>query len=70
MIIGARLFVKVDFFSIKVFYQQVMSLKQRGIKAEFLGSTQTDQTVYFIAESGKLDLVYMTPEKACSLCER
>ncbi|CAA7389197.1 unnamed protein product [Spirodela intermedia] len=54
---------------IALMQDQVMSLKQRGIKAEYLGSTQTDQTVYFIAESGKLDLVYMTPEKACSLCE-
>ncbi|MQL82479.1 hypothetical protein Taro_014956 [Colocasia esculenta] len=54
---------------IALMQDQVMSLKQRGIKAEYLGSTQTHQTVYFVAESGVLDLLYMTPEKACSLSQ-
>ncbi|CAL9099341.1 unnamed protein product [Musa textilis] len=49
---------------------QVMSLKQRGIKAEYLGSTQTDKTVHSHAESGTYDVLYMTPEKACSLTSR
>lgn len=49
---------------------QVMSLKQRGIKAEYLGSTQTDQAVYSEAEGGTFDVLYMTPEKACSLPPR
>ncbi|CAL9058451.1 unnamed protein product [Musa banksii] len=48
----------------------VMSLKQRGIKAEYLGSTQTDKTVHFHAESGTYDVLFMTPEKACSLTSR
>ncbi|URE42672.1 RQC [Musa troglodytarum] len=48
----------------------VMSLKQRGIKAEYLGSTQTDKTVHSHAESGTYDVLYMTPEKACSLTSR
>ncbi|THU53675.1 hypothetical protein C4D60_Mb10t16950 [Musa balbisiana] len=48
----------------------VMSLKERGIKAEYLGSTQTDKTVHSHAESGTYDVLYMTPEKACSLTSR
>uniref|UniRef100_A0A1D1YAD1 ATP-dependent DNA helicase n=1 Tax=Anthurium amnicola TaxID=1678845 RepID=A0A1D1YAD1_9ARAE len=55
---------------ISLMQDQVMSLKQRGIKAEYLGSTQTDQNVNSVAESGKLDLLYMTPEKAFSLGQR
>lgn len=47
-----------------------MSLKERGIKAEYLGSTQTDKTVHSHAESGTYDVLYMTPEKACSLTSR
>ncbi|PKA61813.1 Mediator of RNA polymerase II transcription subunit 34 [Apostasia shenzhenica] len=49
---------------------QVMSLKQRGIKAEHLGSSQTDQSVYSKAESGVYDVLYMTPEKACMVPPR
>ncbi|XP_068339192.1 uncharacterized protein [Pyrus communis] len=44
-----------------------MSLKQRGIRAEFMGSSQTDSTVQSRAESGQFDILYMTPEKACSV---
>ncbi|XP_020273084.1 uncharacterized protein LOC109848140 isoform X2 [Asparagus officinalis] len=49
---------------------QVMSLKQRGIKAEYLGSTQMDKGIYSEAEKGTFHLLYMTPEKACSLPHR
>ncbi|KAJ4817025.1 ATP-dependent DNA helicase recQ [Rhynchospora pubera] len=49
---------------------QVMSLQQRGIKAEYLGSTQTNKTVLSDAEKGAFDILYMTPEKACSLSQR
>uniref|UniRef100_A0A6V7QRN9 ATP-dependent DNA helicase n=1 Tax=Ananas comosus var. bracteatus TaxID=296719 RepID=A0A6V7QRN9_ANACO len=44
-----------------------MSLKQRGIKADYLGSTQTNRSVSTDAEKGSLDILYMTPEKAYSL---
>nr|XP_043610948.1 ATP-dependent DNA helicase RecQ-like [Erigeron canadensis] len=44
---------------------QVMSMKQRGIKAEHLSSAQTDTTAQKKAESGQYDILYMTPEKAC-----
>ncbi|XP_068669155.1 uncharacterized protein [Aristolochia californica] len=46
---------------------QVMSLKQRGIKAEYLGTTQMDQTVLTSAECGHFNILYMTPEKASSV---
>ncbi|XP_057250204.1 uncharacterized protein LOC104891323 isoform X2 [Beta vulgaris subsp. vulgaris] len=46
---------------------QVMALKQRGIQAEYLGSTQTDKTVQSKAESGFYSLLFMTPEKACAI---
>lgn len=49
---------------------QVMSLKQRGIRAQYLGSTQTNKSSQSDAESGKFDILYMTPEKACSLPSR
>ncbi|WOL01871.1 hypothetical protein Cni_G10590 [Canna indica] len=47
-----------------------MSLKQRAIKAEYLGSTQSDKTVQSSAESGVYNVLYMTPEKACALPSR
>lgn len=47
-----------------------MSLKQRGIKGEYLGSTQTDKSVQSHAECGNYDVLYMTPEKACTLPSR
>ncbi|XP_009379064.2 ATP-dependent DNA helicase RecQ-like [Pyrus x bretschneideri] len=50
---------------ISLMQDQVMSLKQRGIRAEFMGSSQTDSTVQSRAESGQFDILYMTPEKAC-----
>ncbi|KAF7816268.1 Werner syndrome ATP-dependent helicase isogeny [Senna tora] len=45
--------------------KQVMALKQRGIRAEYLGSAQTDPTIQTRAESGQFDILFMTPEKAC-----
>ncbi|TYK27040.1 ATP-dependent DNA helicase RecQ-like [Cucumis melo var. makuwa] len=52
---------------ISLMQDQVMALKQRGIKSEYLGSTQTDSTVQAKAESGQYNILFMTPEKACSL---
>ncbi|XP_010325731.1 uncharacterized protein [Solanum lycopersicum] len=46
---------------------QVMTLKQRGIKADYLSSAQTDRGVQSNAELGHYDILYMTPEKACAL---
>ncbi|KAJ4829824.1 hypothetical protein Tsubulata_025335 [Turnera subulata] len=46
---------------------QVMTLKQRGIRAEYLGSAQTDHSVYAKAHTGHFHLLFITPEKACSL---
>lgn len=46
---------------------QVMSLKQKGVKSEYLGSTQTNSSVSGEAEKGMFDVLYMTPEKAISL---
>uniref|UniRef100_A0A6N2M002 ATP-dependent DNA helicase n=1 Tax=Salix viminalis TaxID=40686 RepID=A0A6N2M002_SALVM len=51
---------------ISLMQDQVMSLKQRGIRAEFLGSAQTDGSVHTKAQSGHFHLLFMTPEKACS----
>ncbi|XP_062081678.1 uncharacterized protein LOC133788273 isoform X2 [Humulus lupulus] len=50
---------------ISLMQDQVMALKQRGIKAEFLGSAQTDLSVQKKAENGHFNILYMTPEKAC-----
>ncbi|RLM87531.1 hypothetical protein C2845_PM04G34160 [Panicum miliaceum] len=49
---------------------QVMSLKQKGVKSEYLGSTQTNSSAFNEAEKGMLDVLYMTPEKAISLPSR
>lgn len=47
-----------------------MALKQRGIRAEFLGSAQIDPTVQNRAERGQFDILFMTPEKACLIPTR
>lgn len=52
---------------ISLMQDQVMALKQRGIKAEYLTSTQTDASVYSSAQSGRFSILYTTPERACSL---
>ncbi|CAD6216639.1 unnamed protein product [Miscanthus lutarioriparius] len=49
---------------------QVMSLKQKGVKSEYLGSTQMNSSVSNEAEKGAFDVLYMTPEKAISLPSR
>ncbi|TKW36547.1 hypothetical protein SEVIR_2G447500v4 [Setaria viridis] len=49
---------------------QVMSLKQKGVKSEYLGSTQTNSSASSDAEKGIFDVLYMTPEKAISLPSR
>ena len=35
--------------------------------SEYLGSTQTDSTVQAKAENGQYNILFMTPEKACSV---
>ncbi|KAL8531340.1 hypothetical protein ACS0TY_008097 [Phlomoides rotata] len=52
---------------ISLMQDQVMALKQRGIRAEYLSSAQTNSSVYSNAERGRYDVLYMTPEKACTL---
>ena len=47
-----------------------MALRQRGIKADHLSSAQTDLSVQCNAEHGQFDILYMTPEKACSVSTR
>lgn len=47
-----------------------MGLQQRGIRAEYMGSAQIDRTVNVRAENGEFDVLYMTPEKACSVSQR
>ena len=64
----ALLLLRVE--SIVDFGDQVMALKQRGIKAEFLGSAQTDVSVQTRAENGHFNILFMTPEKACLIPNR
>ncbi|KAJ8751579.1 hypothetical protein K2173_016825 [Erythroxylum novogranatense] len=52
---------------ISLMQDQVMSLTQRGIRAEYLASSNADHSVYTKAKSGHYHLLYMTPEKACSI---
>ncbi|KAL3328179.1 hypothetical protein AABB24_035690 [Solanum stoloniferum] len=52
---------------ISLMLDQVMALKQRGIKADYLSSAQTDRGVQSNAELGHYDILYITPEKACAL---
>ncbi|KAJ1420438.1 hypothetical protein SESBI_14351 [Sesbania bispinosa] len=47
-----------------------MALKQRIIKAEYLGSAQKDFTVQTKAERVQFDILFMTPEKACTIPTR
>ncbi|TVU22827.1 hypothetical protein EJB05_32547, partial [Eragrostis curvula] len=46
---------------------QVMSLTQKGIKSDFLASSQKNSQVMKHAQDGYYDVLYMTPEKATSL---
>ncbi|XP_076957204.1 uncharacterized protein LOC143632618 [Bidens hawaiensis] len=50
---------------ISLMQDQVMALKQRGIKAEHLSTAQTNTSAQMNAERGQYDILYMTPEKAC-----
>lgn len=52
---------------ISLMQDQVMALKQRGVKAEYLSSAQKDYTVQTKAEHGQFDILFMTPEKACTI---
>ncbi|WCJ34897.1 ATP-dependent DNA helicase RecQ [Euphorbia peplus] len=52
---------------ISLMQDQVMALKERGIRAEYLGSSQKDLSVDNLAQSGHFQLIFLTPEKACSL---
>nr|GEU50162.1 DNA helicase, ATP-dependent, RecQ type [Tanacetum cinerariifolium] len=52
---------------ISLMQDQVMALKQRGIRAEHLSSAQTNTSAFKNAESGQYDIMYMTPEKACNV---
>ncbi|CAJ2640559.1 unnamed protein product [Trifolium pratense] len=52
---------------ISLMQDQVMALKQRGIKAEYLSSAQKDYTVQSKAERGQFDILFMTPEKALTI---
>eukprot|EP00257_Ricinus_communis_P020033 XP_015579180.1 uncharacterized protein LOC8286046 [Ricinus communis] len=52
---------------ISLMQDQVMALKQRGIRAEYLGTGQTDHSVHNSAQNGHFNLLFVTPEKACSL---
>ncbi|KAF2282779.1 hypothetical protein GH714_043281 [Hevea brasiliensis] len=52
---------------VSLMQDQVMALKQRGIKAEYLGTGQSDHSVHNLAQSGHFHLLFMTPEKACLL---
>ncbi|XP_066343396.1 ATP-dependent DNA helicase Q-like 3 isoform X3 [Miscanthus floridulus] len=47
---------------------QVMSLEQRGVRSDYLGSTQKNHVVVMnYAQSGLYDVLYLTPENAISL---
>eukprot|EP00250_Pteridium_aquilinum_P034051 c6940_g1_i1 orf=115-2973(+) len=52
---------------ISLMQDQVMGLKQRGIKTEYMSSAQTDSTVAFRAREGEFSVLFMTPEKALGL---
>ncbi|KAL3517927.1 hypothetical protein ACH5RR_020516 [Cinchona calisaya] len=52
---------------ISLMQDQVMALKERGIKTEHLSSARNASSAQSIAESGQYDILYMTPEKALLL---
>eukprot|EP01025_Chloroclados_australasicus_P029628 TRINITY_DN29624_c0_g1_i1.p1 TRINITY_DN29624_c0_g1~~TRINITY_DN29624_c0_g1_i1.p1 ORF type:complete len:831 (+),score=63.34 TRINITY_DN29624_c0_g1_i1:125-2617(+) len=47
---------------ISLMQDQVYMLKQKGIRAEFLGSAQTNQNISQQVWRGDIDVVYITPE--------
>lgn len=44
-----------------------MSLQHKGVRSDYLGSTQTNPAVVNNAQNGLYDVLYLTPEKAISL---
>lgn len=52
---------------ISLMKDQVMALQARGVKANYLASTQADATVYGDAQAGRLELLYVSPERAVTL---
>ncbi|MCO5604621.1 hypothetical protein L7F22_058790 [Adiantum nelumboides] len=52
---------------ISLMQDQVMGLKQRGIKSEYMGSSQSDTSVTTKAREGHYEILFMTPEKALAL---
>jgi ATP-dependent DNA helicase RecQ len=50
---------------ISLMEDQVIGLKEMGVRACFLGSAQEDRSVEARALAGEFALVYLTPEKAC-----
>src|SRR5580658_9525040 len=51
---------------IALMHNQVMALKELGVKAEFLNSSLTQEKaskVYYALKAGKLDLLYVSPER-------
>lgn len=45
----------------------MLALKSRGVSAEYLASTQRDQSVLGSVADGRVALVYMSPERAATL---
>lgn len=49
---------------------QVMSLNQKGVNSDYLGSTQTNPDVTNNTLNGLYNVLYMTPERAMGLTNR
>jgi ATP-dependent DNA helicase RecQ len=47
-----------------------MSLQQKGVCADYLGSMQKNPSVLPNAQNGIYDLLYLTPERANTLGDR
>ena len=52
---------------ISLMQDQVMSLKQKNIKAEFVGSAQTDSSVFSRCLNGEYEILYCTPERVVNI---
>ena len=56
---------------ISLMTDQVMALQARGIRADFMASVRDDaEAVRLRVKNGALDLLYLTPERACMLTDR
>lgn len=51
---------------ISLMQDQVLSLQAKGVRAEYLGSAQTDKTVFPRALQREFQILYCTPERAVS----